>query len=103
MVILALCAISSVSQGSTTYGVNLHTHPRGKYGVKYSEPKTYNILPRPYELKYKPVPNHQYSHPHEATYELVYEPVARIAPHHPSPEVKHHVIHIHHYHKKEPY
>ena len=100
----------SLTKCSRTYGVSLYSHPSGKYGVKYSEPKTHTVLERPYSGNSKPEltrydvsgPLHEPTHEeYEPTYELVYEPVPRSNPKHATPEIQHHVIHIHHH--KTPY
>ena len=100
----------SLTKGSRTYGVLLYDHPSGKYGVKYSEPKTHTVLERPYSGNTKPEltrydvskPLHEPTHEgYEPTYELVYEPAPRSDPKYAKPEIQHHVIHIHHH--KAPY
>ena len=102
----------TLAKCSRTYGVRIHSHPSGTYGVKYSHPKTHTVLQRPSSGNIKPESNiHDVSEPlyeptheeYEPTYELVYEPVPRNNPKHVTPEIQHHVIHIHHHDQKHPY
>ena len=86
-----------MTKGSRTYGVLLYDHPSGKYGVKYSEPKTHTVLERPYSGNTKPEltrydvsgPLHEPTHEgYEPTYELVYEPAPRSNPKYAKPEIQ---------------
>ena len=110
LLLFASLGFLSLTKCSRTYGVSLYDHPSGKYGVKYSEPKSHTVLERPYSGNTKPEltrydvsgPLHEPTHEgYEPTYELVYEPAPRSHPKYAKPEIQHHVIHIHHH--KAPY
>ena len=100
---------------NTKYGVILSDYPKGKFGVKYLEPKSRTVLRRPYSGNIKPKKTiHDVSYigepiyepmfeELEPIYELVYEPVPRNIPEYTQPEAQHHVIHIHHHNLGKPY
>ena len=113
--VLVLFTLLLAVNCSTKYGVILSDYRKGKFGVKYLEPKSRTVLRRPYSGNIKPQTSiHDVSYigepiyepmfeELEPIYELVYEPVPRNIPEYTQPEAEHHIIHIHHHNLQNPY